>query len=434
MLKVIWDSNFTKWVISVLRPIIYCGSLCVIILYLLFLSLPEDAYYEYNGNFSTIELKNLSSPSLLLGAPFVQELSSSLAVNDVMKIRFFGGSEMTFYASPITWDEKSWEPPSFEYSSSFDELTDTQKTKLTGRNLCIRISNELFHNGVGYLDLDPFSRISKHLNILNYDLVQNTLSLSSSWQPNGNIDLSITKQIPQMPVSGSSYKYEEVYNRSNIIVKDFDSTSRTYVNSYMFHEIDGIISRVDNYSDIKTSNFVRLVGCFKIYDADTNELIFSSVDYSNTSQIELYNYVLYAENYSEIHVSMYKETQLRGLNHFSVDSFLANNEDSGSIIFRQSANEKTYEISNIPVSAEKYGDQLTGKISYENGELSVNISGVVKKATISNFSLFITIRQWIADNSLIVASTILSSFIGLFFTYSAKNEAKSKSNAEKEET
>ena len=147
----------------------------------------------------------------------------------------------------------------------------------------------------------------------------------------------------------------------------------------------------------------------------------------------LYHYHFVADNFLELHAEVHENTNFNGLNYFYIDSFNALNEGNGKISFAQSANIRTHEITNIPVHAIRHNEPLTGQLFFEDGVLNFNIFGVAKELNISNYSLLPNINHWLVDNTLIVSSTVLSSFIGLLIAQIVNNNRVNKKTDKKDE-
>ena len=372
--------------------VILSGFLCYIVLSLLFWLLPNDAFFEYAGEFTAIELTNVTT------IPW-QSYESSMRIHNTKRITFNVDAETTFDAmamrtfccccspSLIAWRDRSTSP----------------HTEIVGRTIYIRPRIETYP----YSDEDNTFSLSVHRVNSGY---YNTFDLSLQWL-NGNTDMSIMKNLPQTPITSIYTRGipDHQRNRGHMNITNISSAEISSRHRFICHS--------------SPHRSIWLTGSFRIYDRYSHELILCSSSVADRdSRVRLVNFSFFVENLPGISIEVVEETSFTNLNLFNLDSFNARNEHSGKVRFAQSAHPQDFNIINAAVYATSYSEPLVGQIRFADGVFNVDISGVVSNAKIANYSLFPNFRQWMADNSLIVASTILSSFIGFIFISKKKDD------------
>lgn len=374
VIQIIWNTDFAKGLRSIFSIVFRGGILCVIIVHMIFFALPRYAYFEYTGEVTSIRLSNVTiSPSAAWFADvnkiqFGNYETANLVIGNPGTTTFIGDNETFFIARP----RNLMQPSELVVSVSRNE-----EITISGRSLVIRPLR------IGYDDYSVSVRG-------RYEGRLFELAVPSEH----DLNLYIGKEIPMIPAL------------------DFPNYSQIFVDGTRVAGING-------------NNCLRLTGRFRIYDRRTNELLFTTEGrLYGTFTVTLTNYSFLAYEIHEIRTGIEERTYFRGLGNFYLDSFHAYNENTGEIRFAQSANIRTYEVTNTPVFAIKYETPLAGQFFFNEGIFSVNISGVTRDLSISSYSLFPNINQWLVDNTLIVASTVLSSFIGLLIAQIVKNSRK----------
>jgi len=405
ILEIVKCIKVVRWIGSILSITFRCGILCALILYAFFRTLPQQAYFEYEGEIASIYLRNdeLVFDNIMTGLTLLRTGTIKVPQDTGM------------YIETATWHEHATLIYNLHHSDSSGPYG---SEKVGGRHLIIR--------PLGEIHIDPGIKSgTRTRNFITgdylaiYDLYYHDTTyfldvlLPRSMRAWSN--LGVEKDYPHLPLSFSNhyrsirdFERESIHNRSNLRIYTPGSIS---IFSSSWYYLDDDIRR--RYSvDIAINSFIHIRGQFKIFDGYTNELIYVTGN-KGSSGVRLYNYSLVIHEPYYLNIRMYREASIEGLHHFPVDSFSALNTNSGSVNFSQSTNIRSFAINNMPIHAKKYSEPLIGRLTLEDGIFNVSIFGVVREAWVHNLSLHLSIWQMVTDNSLVVASTILSSFIGL---------------------
>jgi len=391
----VWSSNIIKDIRNIVYITLRGIILCAVILLIIFNILPRQAYFEYYGEVASIRLNNILTGNRVSGwwhAPDHSKYGGSyvLRLDNNSRITLIGNQRTSIVASAML--PESTLTIQYRSIAGRDIRYDGDVVYVRGERNEIRLTGQSFEIRV----LENRSLDFDLLLICRNELQSIFVPLYYS-----NVDLLISKEIPRMPATAYP-------NNSSVVVRGVESAT-----------INGGAG----------NNRVQIVGSFEIYDMHTNELVFFADERFDTV-VTMYLYRFYANNLYGLRIDVNENTCFGNLNYFYLDSFDAINE-SGRFKFTQSANMRTHEITNIPIYAAKYTEPLTGQLFFENDAFIVNISGIASELKISTYSLFLSINQWLVDNTLIVAATILSSFIGLLIAQIVKNNKNNSSQVDR---